>query len=271
MLHQNSVFHGVLKHMPWGRFAQLVDEHDADKHVRQLTTKSQLIALIYAQLSGAQSLREIEAALSSHTTKLYHLGSTAVARTTLSDANAQRPWQLFSGLFTHLTAQVTRGLRRKAGEAVRLIDASGLRLSALSKPWAQFSTGVCGAKMHVIYDADAACPVYAAVTAANINDITAAKAMPIEEGATYVFDLGYYDYGFWANLDAAGCRIVTRLKVNTKLSGCEPRCRGLQHPLRPHRPSAAAPGTQPQEPVPGARPGSPRAHRERKGLAHHHQ
>jgi Transposase DDE domain/Domain of unknown function (DUF4372) len=218
MLHQNSVFHGVLKHMPWGRFAQLVDEHDADKHVRQLTTKSQLVALIYAQLSGAQSLREIEAALSSHTTKLYHLGSTAVARTTLSDANAQRPWQLFSGLFAHLTAQVTRGLRRKAGEAVQLIDASGLRLNALSKPWAQFSTGVCGAKMHVIYDADAACPVYAAVTAANINDITAAKAMPIEEGVTYVFDLGYYDYGFWAKLDAAGCRIVTRLKANTKLS-----------------------------------------------------
>jgi hypothetical protein len=218
MLHQNSVFHGVLKHVPWSRFAQLVDEHDADKHVRQLTTKSQLVALIYAQLSGAQSLREIEAALSSHTTKLYHLGSTAVARTTLSDANAQRPWQLFSGLFTHLTAQVTRGLRRKAGEAVQLIDASGLRLSALSKPWAQFSTGVCGAKMHVIYDADAACPVYAAVTAANINDITAAKAMPIEEGVTYVFDLGYYDYGFWAKLDAAGCRIVTRLKANTKLS-----------------------------------------------------
>jgi Transposase DDE domain/Domain of unknown function (DUF4372) len=212
------VFHGVLKHVPWSRFAQLVDEHDADKHVRQLTTKSQLVALIYAQLSGAQSLREIEAALSSHTTKLYHLGSTAVARTTLSDANAQRPWQLFSGLFTHLTAQVTRGLRRKAGEAVQLIDASGLRLSALSKPWAQFSTGVCGAKMHVIYDADAACPVYAAVTAANINDITAAKAMPIEEGVTYVFDLGYYDYGFWAKLDAAGCRIVTRLKANTKLS-----------------------------------------------------
>jgi IS4 transposase len=218
MRHQNSVFHGVLKHLPWHRFERLVDEYAADKHVRRLTTKSQLIALIYAQLSGAQSLREIEAALTSHATKLYHLGGEEVSRSTLSDANALRPWQVFGGLFTHLAGQVTRGLRRKTGEAVHLIDATGLRLSTLSKDWAQFSAGVCGAKMHVIYDPDAGCPIYAAVTPANINDITVAKAMPVKAGATYVFDLGYYDYGWWAKLAAAGCRIVTRLKVNTKLS-----------------------------------------------------
>ena len=42
--------------------------------------------------------------------------------------------------------------------------------------------------------------------------------MPIEAGATYVFDLGYYDYGWWAKMDAAGCRIVTRFKANTPLT-----------------------------------------------------
>ena len=42
--------------------------------------------------------------------------------------------------------------------------------------------------------------------------------MPIEPGATYVFDLGYYDYAWWAELDAAQCRIVTRFKSNTPLS-----------------------------------------------------
>ena len=218
MLHQNSVFHGVLKHLPWHRFDRLVDEHAADKHVRKLTTKNQLIALIYAQLSGAQSLREIEATLTSHAAKLYHLGGDEASRSTLSDANARRPWQVFAGLFANLVGQATRGLRRKTGEAVQLIDSTGLRLSALSKDWAAFSAGVCGAKLHVVYDPDADCPIYAAVTPANINDITAAKAMPITPGATYVFDLGYYDYGWWAKLDAAGCRIVTRLKVNTKLS-----------------------------------------------------
>jgi len=218
MLHKNSVFHGVLKQVPWHRLDRLVEEHSSDKHVRTLTTKSQLIALTYAQLSGAQSLREIEAALESHAAKLYHLGGAQVSRSTLSDANAQRPWQVFSSLFAHLTGQLTRGLRRRTREAVHLIDATSLRLSALSKPWAQFSTGICSAKLHVVYDPDADCPIYAAVTPANVNDITAAKAMPIKPGATYVFDLGYYDYGWWAKLDTAGCRIVTRLKLNTRLS-----------------------------------------------------
>ena len=218
MRHQNSVFHGVLKHVPWHRFDRLVDEHDADKHVRRLTTKNQLIALIYAQLSGAKSLREIEAALTSHASKLYHLGGEEVSRSTLADANALRPWQVFGSLFAHLSGQATRGLKRKAGEAVHLIDSTSFRLSTLSKDWAQFSAGVCGAKMHVIYDPDAERPIYAAVTAAKINDITAAKVMPIEQGAAYVFDLGYYDFAWWAELDAAGCLIVTRLKTNTRLS-----------------------------------------------------
>jgi hypothetical protein len=61
------------------------------------------------------------------------------------------------------------------------------------------------------------------VTPSNVNDITAAKEMPIEAGATYVFDLGYYDYGWWARLDQAGCRIVTRLKSNTPFTVVEDR------------------------------------------------
>ena len=55
------------------------------------------------------------------------------------------------------------------------------------------------------------------MTAANVNDITAAKPMPIDPGATYVFDLGYYDFSWWAQLDRAGCRLVTRFKANTPL------------------------------------------------------
>jgi IS4 transposase len=45
--------------------------------------------------------------------------------------------------------------------------------------------------------------------------------MPIMPGATYVFDLGYYDYAWWAKLDQAQCRIVTRFKRNTALAVVE--------------------------------------------------
>jgi hypothetical protein len=125
---------------------------------------------------------------------------------------------VFLGLFEALVAQAGRGLRKASGEAVRLIDSTGVRLAGMACEWARFSKGVCGAKAHMIYDPDAERPLYLEVTPAKVNDITAAKAMPVEPGATYVFDLGYYDYAWWAGLDAAGCRIVTRLKKNTPLA-----------------------------------------------------
>ena len=217
MRHQNSVFHDILKHVPWDSFDRLVEEHGADWRVRRLSTKDQFIALLYGQLSGASSLREIAGGLESHSARLYHVGARPAQRSTLADANARRPAAVFSGLFAEMAGRAQRGLRRKLGDATYLIDSTGVRLSGAGSEWARFSAKVCGAKVHVIYDADAEQPVYSAMTAARVNDITAAKEMPIEAGATYVYDLGYYDYAWWAKLDAAGCRIVTRFRSSTPL------------------------------------------------------
>lgn len=223
MRHENSVFHALLKHVPWGVFDRLVESHGGDRGARRLSSRSQLVALLYGQLGGAVSLREIEAALTSHRARLYHLGAAPVARSTLADANAARPAAPFAELFAHMAASASRGLRRKVGEAVRLIDATSLRLAGPAAEWARFSASACGAKLQVIYDPQADRPLYAAVTTANVNDVAAARDMPIEPGATYVFDLGYYDYGFWARLDAAGCRLVTRFKRSTPLTDAEER------------------------------------------------
>lgn len=217
MPHHNTVFGDILKFIPWRRFEALVEEYDSDARVRRLSTKGQFLALLYGQLSGASGLREIVTGLSSHAARLYHLGADPVRRSTFSDANTLRPAAVFADLLETMMKQAHRGLRRKLGETTYLIDATSVRLNERSADWARFSAGVCGAKVHVIYDADADRPIYAAVSAANVNDITAAQQMPIEPGATYVFDLGYYDYAWWAQFDAAGCRIVTRFKSNTPL------------------------------------------------------
>lgn len=217
MQHQNTVFHSLTKYVPWDKFERLVEKYDADKLSRKLNSKRHFIALLYGQVSGATSLREIVTGMSSHQTRLYHLGAAAVKRSTLSDANLERPCQMFAELFAQMLPQAHRGLRRASADAVRLIDSTSVRLSGLSD-WAAFSTDVFGAKVHTIYDPKADRPVYFAVTPANINDITAAKVMPIEAGATYVYDLGYYDYSWWAAIDDAGSRFVTRLKKNTPLT-----------------------------------------------------
>lgn len=221
MRHQNSVFHDLLKLVDWNEFERLVREHGSDDLARHFTSKHQLIALLFCQFEGAQSLRAVEANMASHRDRLYHLGARVPSRSTFADANRHRSSAVFSGLFSHMLAKANRSMRRSVCEEVRLIDATSLHLAGVGTDWARFSTDVCGAKMHVVHDPEAGRPVYHAITPANVNDITAAKAMPVEAGATYVFDLGYYDYGWWARLDAAGCRIVTRFKTNTPLREAE--------------------------------------------------
>jgi Transposase DDE domain/Domain of unknown function (DUF4372) len=221
--HQTIVFHDVLKLLPWWRLDDLTEELGADADARKLTTKHHLIAMLYAQLFGSPSLRAIATGLKSHAPRLYHLGGTTVKRSTLADANRQRSPEVFARLLAALMGQAHRGLRKEMRESLYLIDATILPLNSLSADWAGFSEDVYGAKAHVIYDPDADCPIYVTVTARSVNDIIAAKAMPINAGATYVFDLGYYDFAWWHALDQAGCRIVTRFKSNTPLEVVETR------------------------------------------------
>jgi hypothetical protein len=221
--HQNIVFYEVLKHVPWKLLDKLVEQYGAEPDDRGLKTRAHLIAMLYAQLCGARGLREIEAGLLSHASKLYHLGASTVSRSALSTANASRPVEVFAEVLSALMLRLQCGYRRKIRDCVRLIDSTSVRLSGLSGDWATFSADVCGAKAHIVYDPDADQPLYLMVRAANVNDITAAKEMPIEAYATYVFDLGYYDFGWWAMLDEAHCRIVTRLKANTPFKVAEER------------------------------------------------
>ena len=217
MAHHNTVFHQILSNIPWGQFGQLVEQHRADKGVRRLDSKTQLTALLFHQLSESHSLRRLISGFNSHRRRLHHLGCEKISRSTLADANATRPHAVFAGLFAALLVRAQGKLAAKARECVHLIDSTTVRLSRLGGEWARFSEGVYGAKAHIVYDPDTDCPIHAVITPENVNDISAAKVMPIKAGTTYVFDLGYYDYGWWADLDAAGCRIVTRFKANTPL------------------------------------------------------
>lgn len=231
MRHENSLMHDVTKSIPWKRFDQSVKRHGGDRCIRTLTTRSQLIAMLHGQLSGSASLREIVTTMASHETRLYHLGATAPARSTLADANAKRPVAIFVDLFNDLVAQAHPGLRKHAKDAVRLIDATRIPLNDLSKSWARYDTRTNGVKTTIVYDPDAAMPVHYAIDLARENDMVPAKELPIEEGATYVFDMGYYSFGWWGELDAKGCRFVTRLKGNTPTRILDQRCVGEYSPI----------------------------------------
>jgi hypothetical protein len=224
---QSTVFHDFVKRLPWHVFDRLVQENGCDELVRSFTTRHQLLAVLFGQLSGASSLRDIETTMKSHAGLLHQAGAKVPAKSTLADANRLRPAQLFVDLLAHVMKSAQRKARQTAREAIRLIDSTSLPLAGPGTKWAYFSSLTCGAKAHFVYDPTQEMPVFLSMSPANINDITAAKKMPIENGATYVFDLGYYDYGYWAELDARDCRIVTRFKTNT------PLCKARDLPLDP--------------------------------------
>ena len=105
MRHRNSVFHDLLKRVPWAAFDRLVEERGTDEGTRSFTSRQHLNALLFAQLSGAGSLRGIEAAMASHQGRLYHSGALAPKRSTFADANRNRDFRVFSGLFEAMLAQ----------------------------------------------------------------------------------------------------------------------------------------------------------------------
>ena len=218
MRHENSVFHQLQQHIPWSVFERLVDEHKADHRVRRLTTKSQFLALLFGQLSGATSLREIEAGLSSHDARLYHVGGRCIARATLADANARRPAGLFADLFAHMAASSSRRTRRHVADAVRLLDATRVQVSSLFGGWADMVGAKRAIKLHVCYDPKDDTPLAMTLSGQRTNDIVPARVIDIVPGVTYVFDLAYYDFAWWSGIHARGARFVTRLKSNTPLT-----------------------------------------------------
>ena len=178
--------------------------------------------LVAAQVAGARSLRDLERLAAHHRAALTHLGIDGVSRSTLADANAQRPTAPFEAVAAELSAAVAGAAPGLGREARRLVDATRIHAGKAVRHWA-----VDGAvKLHVVYDPATERTTCFAATPARVNDITAAKGFPIEPGATYVFDRGYYDFGFWARLAAAGCGFVTRLKRNTPLR--HQRCRRVR-------------------------------------------
>jgi Transposase DDE domain/Domain of unknown function (DUF4372) len=222
MRHQPTLFEQIVQQFPWHRFDQLVRKYGLDRY-DNFTPRKHLLAMLAGILGGQQGLRPTVTALAPNNGPLYLLGGKAPARSTLSDANRDRPAELFIDLLNELMNCLKGTARRALKAAVRLIDASHLPLGKRMQRWFGLHQGKVGAKLHLVFDPSVQKPVFFEISQPNVNDITAAKdLMPIEPGATYVFDLGYYDFAWWAALAAKGCTFVTRLKNNTPLRDVQP-------------------------------------------------
>ena len=215
MRYSDSILGNLLKPIRRRWFDAVVDRHGGNAYDKSFGSWDHLVALIYAQLGGASSLRGLEAAWNANSHHHYHLGVGKLARSTLADANSRRPPTIFSETFAMLSGLADRQVRREGGEMVRLIDSTPIALGKLVD-WAKDNGRIVGLKLHVVYDPLADNPSDIAITEANVNDIEVGRQMPGEAGCTYVFDKAYCRYDWWSALHRAGARFVTRRKVNSR-------------------------------------------------------
>ena len=178
------------------RFQATVDSHGGDAYDKSFKSWDHLMVLIYAQLSGANSLRSLEAGWNANSQHHYHLGSDQLRRSTLSDASRRRPIAVFAETFSLLAGQLERQLRRQGTAMLRLIDSTPIPLGKLCD-WAKSNGRIRGMKLHVVYDPKLDCPRILDITDANVNDAQIGRTVTIEKGATYVFDKAYCHYGWW--------------------------------------------------------------------------
>jgi IS4 transposase len=210
----------VMKALARDRFQGVVDAHEGDKHSKGFSCWDQLLVMSYGQLAGAHGLRDIEVGFNQQRAHHYHLGTCEVRRSTLADANRKRNPEVFAEVARRLMAQVERGVRRQSERLMYLLDATAITLAGDGfDQWTQATRTDHhrGVKLHMMYAVPAQAPCAASITAAKVNDFTEGVKLPLQAGAVYVFDKGYYDFGWWLRINQAKAIFVSRFKRNVRL------------------------------------------------------
>jgi hypothetical protein len=178
--------------------------------------------LAYAQITGRESLRDIETCLNSHRDKLYHVGFRgAVSRTTLADANERRDYRIFED-FGHVLIGIAQKLYRDEPVAVELkqplyaFDSTTIDLCLSLFPWAKFRKTKAAVKLHTLIDLRGSIPTFVSVTAGKVPDVKMLDEMPVSEDAIYTMDRGYVDFARLYAIHKQGAFFVVRAKDNLK-------------------------------------------------------
>lgn len=222
-----SMFSQILKLIPRVDFQRLVKQSGAEYRSKGLSSWSQFVAMLFCQLGRAHSLREIEGGLKSCEGKLVHLGITAPARSSLSYANAHRPWELFEqvfyGLLKTVTAKVSSTRKFRFKNKLVSLDSTVIDLCLSLYDWAKFRRTKGAVKLHLVLDHDGYLPCFGVITDGSVHEVNVAHQLTFAPGTIVVDDRGYNDYRLFATWTDAEVFFVTRLKANAQFEVVEER------------------------------------------------
>jgi len=224
MGHINTVLGQMLQLLPRYVFEHQVETHSwRGPSPRKLSYWSQLVAMLYAQLSAKKSLRDLVFSLDRHRQKLYHLGLTPAKRSTLADANEKRPALIFQKTYEKLLArfQAEAG-RRPQARRVKILDATYVPVCASLFPWANFQPSKNAVKLHVLLDSVGA-PQDLQVTPGHIHELEVARRLDFARGDLVLLDRGYVACDWLFSLHRRGVGFVTRLPRHIRYRVLEER------------------------------------------------
>ncbi len=183
-----------------------------------------LVSMVYMQLSGSTSLRDISHGLRSATGNFMHMGVTkAPCKSSLSYINKHRSYKVFEDIYFSLLDRLEPSIHRRRQYARRLkrkifiMDASIIPLCLSVFDWAKFRPKKDALKLHAVLDYDSGLPCYAVMTNGKTHEINVAKDTVFPSGSVLVVDRAYVDYEWLFNLDSTGVFFVTRLKSNADI------------------------------------------------------
>ena len=226
-----TVFSQLMGHLPSYEFQKCVARYRGDAYPRGFSCLDQYLAMVFAQFTYRESLRDIEACLRSVGPKLYHMGLRGkVSRTTLADANERHDWRIYSDF-----AQVLIGIARPLyvhdplgvdlAHSLYALDSTTIDLCLALFPWAKFRKRKAAVKMHTLLDLQGNIPTFISITEGKVHDVNILDEISPEVGAFYVMDRGYVDFERLFRFTLSSAFFVVRTKSNVLLQ------RRYSHPV----------------------------------------
>ena len=238
MNHGRIVFSQIMDYLPRRRFKSCVDRYRGDHRVRTFPCLDQFYCMSFAQLTGRESLRDIEACLRAVGPKLYHAGIKArVSRTTLAKANEQRDWEIYRDIAMILIDQARmlyahQPLAMNLKRAVYALDSTVIDLCVSLFPWAQHRRRKSAVKVHTQLDLRGNISAFICVTGGQTHDVHFLDHVNFEAGAFYIMDKGYTDFQRLYHIHQQQAFFVIRAKNNLvfsrKVSRSVDKTRGLR-------------------------------------------
>ena len=217
-----TMFAQVMDFLPLDEFRRCVERYRGDYKVQSFSCWDQFLCLAFAQLTGRESLRDIEACLRSQRAKLYHMGFRGrISRNTLAHANETRNWHIFADFARGLIAQARQMYRHEPfsvelDETVYALDSTTIDLCLSLFPWAQFRRHKSAIKVHTLLDLRGSIPTNVYVTSGAVHDVRILDQLLPEAGAFYLLDRGYLDFARLYMLKQSCAFFITRAKHNTQ-------------------------------------------------------